>query len=40
MKNHLSIGEVSKLTGLPISKLRYYDSQEIVASFYKNNDKI
>ena len=38
MENYLSIGEVSKITGLPISTLRYYDTQGIIKPFYKDEE--
>ena len=31
MKDYLTIGEVSKITSLPISTLRYYDSEGIIS---------
>lgn len=36
MKNFLTIGEVSKITNLPISTLRYYDSEGIISPDYKD----
>ncbi|WP_410207664.1 MerR family transcriptional regulator [Fusobacterium sp.] len=36
MNNYLTIGEVAKITRLPISTLRYYDSQGIVEPYYKD----
>lgn len=36
MKDYLTIGEVSKMTGLPISTLRYYDSEGIISPSYKD----
>ena len=38
MNNYLTIGEVSKITRLPISTLRYYDSQGIVKPYYKDEE--
>lgn len=38
MKDYLTIGEVSKLTDLPISTLRYYDSIGIISPKYKDED--
>lgn len=34
MKDYLTIGEVSKLTHLPISTLRYYDKEGIITPYY------
>ena len=36
MKDYLTIGEVSKITSLPISTLRYYDSEGIISPNYKD----
>ena len=36
MKDYLTIGEVSKITNLPISTLRYYDSEGIISPDYKD----
>lgn len=36
MKDYLTIGEVSKITNLPISTLRYYDSEGIISPNYKD----
>lgn len=36
MKDYLTIGEISKITSLPISTLRYYDSEGIVSPNYKD----
>lgn len=36
MEEYLTIGEISKLTGVPISTLRYYDSEGIVSPLYKD----
>ncbi|WP_291258582.1 MerR family transcriptional regulator [Fusobacterium sp.] len=38
MKDYLTIGEVSKITNLPISTLRYYDSEGIISPSYKDED--
>ena len=31
MEGYLTIGEISKFTGVPISTLRYYDSEGIIS---------
>lgn len=36
LDEYLTIGEVSKLTGIPISTLRYYDSEGIISPSYKD----
>lgn len=36
MEGYLTIGEISKLTGVPISTLRYYDSEGIISPLYKD----
>lgn len=36
MKDYLTIGEVSKITSLPISTLRYYDNEGIISPDYKD----
>ena len=36
MKDYLTIGEISKITNLPISTLRYYDSEGIISPDYKD----
>ena len=36
MEGYLTIGEISKLTGVPISTLRYYDSEGIILPLYKD----
>lgn len=38
MKDYLTIGEISKLTNLPISTLRYYDSEGIISPSYKDEN--
>ena len=38
MKDYLTIGEVAKLTRLPISTLRYYDSEGIVKPYHKDKN--
>lgn len=38
MKDYLTIGEVAKLTRLPISTLRYYDSEGIVKPYRKDKN--
>lgn len=38
MKDYLTIGEVSKITSLPISTLRYYDSEGIISPSYKDEN--
>lgn len=38
MKDYLTIGEVSKITNLPISTLRYYDSEGIISPEYKDEN--
>ncbi len=38
MKDYLTIGEVSKITNLPISTLRYYDSEGIISPSYKDEN--
>ena len=38
MENYLTIGEVSKITRLPISKLRYFDSEGILSPYYKDEN--
>lgn len=38
MKDFLTIGEVSKITTLPISTLRYYDNEGIISPIYKDED--
>lgn len=36
MEGYLTIGEISKFTGVPISTLRYYDSEDIISPIYKD----
>lgn len=36
LDEYLTIGEISKLTGVPISTLRYYDSEGIISPSYKD----
>lgn len=36
MEGYLTIGEISKFTGVPISTLRYYDSEGIISPIYKD----
>lgn len=36
MEGYLTIGEISKFTGVPISTLRYYDSEGIISPLYKD----
>lgn len=36
MEGYLTIGEISKLTGIPISTLRYYDSEGIISPIHKD----
>lgn len=38
MENYLTIGEVSKITRLPISTLRYFDAQGILSPYYKDEN--
>lgn len=38
MENYLTIGEVSKITQMPISTLRYYDKEGIVKPYYKDEE--
>lgn len=38
MENYLTIGEVSKITHLPISTLRYFDSEGILSPYYKDEN--
>ena len=36
MEDYLTIGEISKLTAVPISTLRYYDSEGIFSPALKD----
>lgn len=38
MKDYLTIGEVAKITNLPVSTLRYYDSEGIISPSYKDEE--
>lgn len=38
MKEYLTIGEISKITNLPISTLRYYDNEGIISPSYKDEN--